>query len=112
MFQHSASRSPRVGSAIVGEAVWAVAPTENARNILGELPSADDVRLAASSAGLTIEQAALASQDEWDEFESGFCSALERSDDAELRDIAEQRRREYEHGYRGVAGYLWLVARG
>jgi cyclopropane fatty-acyl-phospholipid synthase-like methyltransferase len=103
---------PVGGLAIVGEAVWAAAPTEGAQNILGELPSADDVRLAAASAGLTIEQASLASQDEWDEFESGFRSSLERSDDAELRAIAQHRRREYEQGYRGIAGYLWLVARG
>ena len=100
------------GLAVVGEGVWALAPTDSARDILGDLPAAADVVAGAVSAGLRIEHAELASQAEWDEFESNFRAALEQSDDAELRAIAQDRRREYEQGYRGIAGYLWLVARG
>lgn len=100
------------GLAVVGEAVWATAPANSALEILGDLPTVDAVLSAAASAGLNVELSELASQAEWDDFESGFRSALEHSDDAELRAIAVERRREYQRGYRGIAGYVWLVARG
>jgi cyclopropane fatty-acyl-phospholipid synthase-like methyltransferase len=106
------SRLNAGGLAVVGEAVWAVAPNEAAHAILGELPLAEDVLRAAATAGLSAERAELATQPEWDDFESGFRAALDRSGDSELRAVAERRRREYEQGYRGIAGYLWLVASG
>jgi len=46
---------------------------------------------------------------EWDAFEVGWRSGLERSSDPEAVAFAAERRREYEEGYRDAIGFAWLV---
>ncbi len=58
----------------------------------------------------------VASQDEWDTFESQWCAGLERwlaehphaTDAPQVRTVADEHRNGYLHGYRGLLGFAYL----
>lgn len=116
---------PRGGRVVYGEAIWSAPPTEAAAAALSGrldemIPLADLVDVAVSQRFLPVGVHE-ASQDEWDDFESGYSAcyptwlATHEADDpdaAEVRDLARRQREAYFRGYRGVLGmaYLALVA--
>ncbi|MEI2774642.1 MAG: hypothetical protein V9G19_01460 [Tetrasphaera sp.] len=115
----------RGGRLVYGEAVWCSAPTPEATAALSgrddEFLTADELVHLVRMNGFTVSGVDLASQDEWDNFESGYMRRLERwlathpadhSDAAEVRKQLLDQRARYLDGYRGVLGmaYLTLVA--
>ena len=101
------------GRAIVGDGVFTGPATDEHRDWFGDLPSLGGLCEAAAERFAVLHHS-VSTLDEWDEFESRWRAGLELSDDPEARAFADQRRREYLDGYRGVAGMAWLVlgARG
>ncbi len=97
------------GRVLYGDAFWADTPSDAAREALGDLPQRDDLRLAAVTAGFRIERDEVSTEAEWDAFETEWRAGLESSSDPEAVAFAARRRTEYEVGYRGVAGFSWLV---
>lgn len=72
----------------------------------------------ATNAGFAAVEACEASQDEWDECESGYCARYSRwldtheadhPDAGEVRERAARQRSGYCDGYRGVLGFAYLV---
>jgi len=113
------------GRLVYGEAVWSTTPTAAATAALSGrddeyLPVDALVALAAES-GFTVVGVDVATQDEWDEFESGFARRLERwleshpedhPDAPSVREQLDDQRTRYLAGYRGILGmaYLTLLA--
>lgn len=109
------------GRLLIGEGFWAVPPTPEALAGLGatedELTNLPGLLARAEAAGLRAEAVEVASQEEWDEFESLWCAGLERWADANpddpgaarAREVADDHRGRYERGYRGVLGFAYLV---
>lgn len=97
------------GLVLFGDGFWAEAPGAVALRAIGELPDFDGVLRGAQAAGFRIEQADRSTRQEWDAFESAWRSGLERSGDPDALTLAAERKDEYEHGYRGVLGFAWLV---
>lgn len=116
---------PDGGRVVYGEGVWSRPPTPAA---IAPLAGRDDEFVSLSElldltvgAGFMPLQVHEATQDEWDEFESGFSARYARwlalhggdhPDADEVRDRARRQRAAYFDGYRGVLGmaYLCLVA--
>ncbi len=94
-----------------GAHFWEKDPTSDAQRIFGKLPSFDELLEIATSQGFVVIDAARSSVEEWDAFEASRRSGLEGSANAELRQVAEERKREYENVYRGVLGFAWLWLR-
>jgi cyclopropane fatty-acyl-phospholipid synthase-like methyltransferase len=97
------------GRVLYGDAFWATAPTATALEAIGELPQLDDLREAAHAAGFRIERDEVSELAEWDTFETSWRAGLETSGIPEAVSFAQQRRHEYENGYRGAVGFSWLV---
>lgn len=97
------------GRVLFGEAFWATPPSAAALDALGELPSLDELRASAPAAGFRVERDEVSTLAEWDAFEAGWRTGLEASGLPEAVAFAEQRRREYENGYRDAVGFSWLV---
>ena len=97
------------GRLLFGDRFWERPPGAQARRAFGELPTWDGLVHVAEAAGYRVELADRATQAEWDAFEAARRDAIERSGSADALALAEQRRREYEGGYRGVLGFAALV---
>lgn len=106
------------GRVLVGDGCWPAPPTEAAHAIFGDevLPLTDLVA-ACGSAGWQVLHLSTADQREWDDFESAHRAGqrewlLDNEDDpraAEVRQLHEEREREYLTAYRGVLGFAYLV---
>ncbi|MGX7896676.1 class I SAM-dependent methyltransferase [Tsuneonella sp. HG222] len=113
------------GVLLFSDGVWQSRPTDAALAGLGaeegDIPHIGRVFDALLAAGLAVERVHLSSQAEWDEYETAWCGALEQrageiegdapDDAALLRQTAREHRSGYRDGYRGVLGYLAVVAR-
>ena len=97
------------GRVLYGDTFWATPPSEAARETIGKLPRLDELRAAAQSAGFRIERDEVSTLADWDAFETSWRAGLEASGLPEAVAFAEQRRREYEDGYRSAIGFSWLV---
>jgi cyclopropane fatty-acyl-phospholipid synthase-like methyltransferase len=97
------------GRVLYGDGFWATKPTEAALATIGQLPRLDELHATAEAAGFRSERAETSSWEEWDAFEAGWRSGLERSGDPEAVAFAAERKREYETGYREAIGFAWLV---
>ena len=97
------------GRVLYGDAFWATPPSEAALEAIGDLPRLDEVRAAAHAAGFRVERDEVSTLAEWDAFETGWRSGLEMSGYPEAVAFAQERRREYEDGYRSAIGFSWLV---
>jgi hypothetical protein len=109
------------GRILFGEGIWLRTPTDAAMAALGGDPGefgslADLVDLALAH-GLRPLAVSQASTDEWDDFESGYALAWERwllahPGDPDTRRIvaaADEHRRRWLRGYRGVLGFAYLT---
>ena len=103
------SRVDPGGLVLYGGGFWAKRPDAVARRAIGELPVFDGLLQSAQRAGFRIEQADRSTLTEWDSFEGSWRAALEASGDADAIAYAEERRQEYEDGYRDALGFAWLV---
>lgn len=97
------------GRVLYGDAFWATPPTTAALETIGALPALEELRVAATAAGFRIERDEVSTLAEWDAFETRWRSGLETSGVADAVAFADERRREYEDGYRGAIGFSWLV---
>jgi len=95
------------GVLLYGDAFWSSPPSAAAREIFGELPSFDGLVDAAQAAGFAVEDAQVATLDEWDAFQAASLVGIEASERPEARSFAETRRREYD-SYRGALGFAYL----
>lgn len=117
---------PTGGRLVYGEAIWDTAPTPAATSALSgrddEYLSVEELTALVQGHGFTVSHVDVASQDEWDRFETGFAHRLERwldrhpsdhPEGAEVRKQLDEQRTRYLKGYRGVLGmaYINLIAR-
>jgi hypothetical protein len=106
---------------VYGEAVWATTPTLEATEMssgrLGEFLKLPEVPDIVVSEGFRPVQVFEVTQDEWDEFESGYsaCYATwlsehssDHPDAAAVRDMADWQRHGYFQGYRGILGMVYF----
>jgi SAM-dependent methyltransferase len=118
-------RVGRGGRVLYGEAIWSHPPTAKATAPLSgradEFLSLSELVELAAGYGFAVVGVQEATQDEWDEFESGFnagCATWlaehepDHPDAAEVRERAARQRNSYLNGYRGTLGmaYLQLIA--
>lgn len=112
---------PRGGRVLYGECVWSRPPTLEAIAPLGGrhdeyVPLAQllEIAIGCGFAPILVQEA---SQDEWDEFESGYaaryarwlaCHEPDHPYSAEVRERASRQRTNYFGGYRGVLGFVYL----
>jgi cyclopropane fatty-acyl-phospholipid synthase-like methyltransferase len=109
---------PAGGRLLFGDCYWETAPSAAATEMFGEqvLPLAGLLE-ACRSAGWRVIHMSVASQLEWDDFESTFRAGrqewlLAHAGDpraADLRDWLDTRERQYIEVYRGVVGFAYLV---
>ncbi len=97
------------GRVLIGNAFWASEPSAATLEVIGELPRLDELRSAAPKAGFRIERDEVSTLAEWDAFETGWRAGLEASVLPEAATFAQERRRQYEDGYRSAIGFSWLV---
>lgn len=97
------------GRVLYGNAFWAAEPSAAALEVVGELPRLDEFRAAAVAAGFMIVRDEVSTLEEWDAFEAGWRAGLEASADPDAVAFAQERRRQYEDGYRSAIGFSWLV---
>jgi cyclopropane fatty-acyl-phospholipid synthase-like methyltransferase len=109
------------GRLLVGEAFWQQPPTPAALAALDV--QADDFLSLAGLVDACVERGfrvlwqSTASLDEWEAFESGYCSGPERwllahpNDPAaaDMRAEVDGHRRGWLHGYRGILGFAYLT---
>ena len=115
----------RGGRVVFGEGIWSRPPTPEVTAPLGgredEMVILPELTELAVAHGFAIAAVHEASQDEWDEFESGYVAGCatwlashspEDPDAEQVRQVAAVQRSAYLRGYRGVLGlaYLQLVA--
>ncbi len=119
------ARLHRGGRLVLGEAIWSRSPTPEATAVLSgrddefvTLPELGDL---AQAHGFAVSGIGEAGQEEWDDFEAGYCAGYatwlathpaDHPDAAEVRARAAGQRNGYLRGYRGILGmaYLQLVA--
>ncbi len=115
---------PRVrprGTLLFGSGYWISRPSSKMVQVFGDLPSTVDVlRGLASSVGWNVRASETATLQEWDEFEENWRQELEEVAALEQESprgrlatrLVSARREEYERGYRGVLGFVYLVLEG
>ena len=98
------------GLLLFADGFWAAEPAAAVRERFGDLPAglAGAAALAAA-AGYGVLAADASTPGEWDAFEAARRAGLVRSGLPAALELAEERRRAYEEGYRGSLGYAWLV---
>jgi SAM-dependent methyltransferase len=112
---------PVGGRVVYGEGVWSRPPTPAAIQHLGgredEMVTLEALIGIASGAGFTVEAADIATQEEWDDFETGYVErfrrwlaehAADHPDAAEVRERIAHQEDAYHNGYRGVLGFAYL----
>jgi cyclopropane fatty-acyl-phospholipid synthase-like methyltransferase len=97
------------GRALFADGFWVADPSPAALEAIGALPRLDELEEAAATAGFRVERVSASTREEWDAFEAAWRSGLERSGLPEAVAFAQERRREYEQGYRDAIGFAWLV---
>lgn len=97
------------GSVVIGDGFWQEAPTAWCLETFGELPgSLGELTAMAEQAGWTVDEAAVSSLDEWDEFEHRWIDGVRRVGTEHATAFADMRLADYQQ-YRGVLGFGWLV---
>jgi SAM-dependent methyltransferase len=105
------------GRVLLGDAVWRTTPRADLVEQFGDLQDVPGLVDLAQGAGFRVLSLGEASQDEWDDFESRYCAGRERwllehpGDDAadRVRTEADEHRRFWLRGYRGVLGFAYLT---
>jgi SAM-dependent methyltransferase len=97
------------GKVLFADGVYEASPTDQVREILGELPDLATVARLAVEAGFRPLHVAASTVAEWDDFESDWRAGIELLGTPDARAFADQRRDEYLAGYRQVLGFAWLV---
>ncbi len=100
------------GVVLYGDGFWEQPPSERAHAVIGDQPDWDGLLDAARTAGFRVESAERSTLAEWDAFEAESRAGLEASGLDGARELAEERRADYEDGYRGALGFAWLVLTG
>ncbi|MCU1430649.1 MAG: Methyltransferase type 12 [Actinomycetia bacterium] len=109
------------GRLLFGDGIWEQPPSEDALSALGA--TADEFRSVAALVdlamvcGFRILALSVANGDEWDSFESRWCAGRERwllahpdAPDAEaVREMLDEHRHGWLHGYRRVLGFAYLT---
>jgi cyclopropane fatty-acyl-phospholipid synthase-like methyltransferase len=109
------------GNVLIGDGIWRRPPTEAALRALDA--TADDFRSLAEiievaiAAGYRVLSVSEANDDEWDDFESRWCSGYERwllvnpvhPEASAARKRVDDHRAGWLHGYRGVLGFCYLT---
>lgn len=113
--------TPR-GRLLVGDGAWTSTPTPAAMAGLGaepgDLPDSEGLQAAARESGFSELRSWVSSESEWDHYESTWCDSLEQwaaanpgdPDAAAARELADEHRRGYLEGYRGVLGFVTVLA--
>jgi SAM-dependent methyltransferase len=104
------------GRGLLGEGFWAKLPDAAALRGLGgaseeeltDLPGLLDL---AATTGLEVVHHEVASQEEWDDFESRWCEGLLQTHLPEAVFVAEEHRNGYLRGYRETLGFAYLIVR-
>jgi SAM-dependent methyltransferase len=109
------------GKVLIGDGIWRCPPSDAALQAL-EAQADDFLSLAAMvdvamAAGYWVLSVGEASDDEWDDFESRWCTGYERwllanADHTEApaaRERVDDHRTRWLHGYRGVLGFAYLT---
>jgi SAM-dependent methyltransferase len=109
------------GKVLIGDGIWRCPPTDAALQAL-EATADDFLSLAAIvdaaiASGYRLLSVGEANDDEWDDFESRWCSGYERwllanADHPEApaaRERVDDHRTRWLHGYRGVLGFAYLT---
>jgi hypothetical protein len=107
----------RHGKLLLGQGFWVAEPTLSIRDRFGDLPDLAGLIELCAEHGLRPIHLSVATPAEWDEFEVGWTAglelaAVERAGTAEAEQLtafADQRRRDYFRGYRGMLGFAYLV---
>lgn len=109
------------GTLLFGSGYWVTRPSARLVRVFGNLPSTvDALRGIASSVGWNVDAAEPATLEEWDQFEVNWRQELEEVSTLEpgsprgrlATHLVSSRREEYERGYRGVLGFVYLVLEG
>jgi cyclopropane fatty-acyl-phospholipid synthase-like methyltransferase len=109
------------GQVLIGDGIWRHPPTDAALQALQA--TADDflslvaIVDASIASGFRVLSVSEANDDEWDDFESRWCSGYERwllanADHPEApaaREHVDDHRTRWLHGYRGVLGFAYLT---
>ncbi len=108
------------GQLLFAHGFWERAPTAMQAAALGAEPdefgTVTDLVDLARACGYRLWGMSVASQEEWDTFESRWCAGLERwlaehpdaLDVDQVRAVADQHRDGYLNGYRGLLGFAYL----
>jgi SAM-dependent methyltransferase len=96
------------GTVLFGDGFWARDPSSRAHAVIGDLPDHDLLRVTAEAAGFRVDAFDTSTTSEWDAFERASWQGLEESQLECARELAAERRADYEEGYRGLLGFAWL----
>lgn len=96
--------------ALVGEGCWIAPPDEWSWETFGDLPiGLPELLGLATASGWRVVDAAMSTITEWDDFETDWRAGVLAVGSDTARELAIDRRSEYECGYRGVLGFGWLL---
>jgi SAM-dependent methyltransferase len=109
------------GKVLIGDGIWRCPPTDAALQAL-EATADDFLSLAAIvdaaiASGYRLLGISEVNDDEWDDFESGWCAGYERwllanpahPEAPAARERVDDHRTRWLHGYRGVLGFAYLT---
>jgi len=96
--------------ALVGERCWVAPPDEWSWDTFGDLPiGLPELLGLATVSRWRVVDAAMSTITEWDDYETDWRAGLTAVGTDTARELATERRSEYECGYRGVLGFGWLL---
>jgi SAM-dependent methyltransferase len=99
----------RGGMLLFGDGFWASPPSERAHKVIGDLEDWAGLVHACEGAGFRVDDADRSTTAEWDAFEQASRAGLESSGLDGAGALTEERRSDYEDGYRGRLGFAWLL---
>jgi len=97
------------GKLLFADSFYQASPTDQVREIFGDLPSLATLAQLAVDAGFRPLHVAVSTLAEWDDFESDWRAGIEHLDTPDARAFTDQRRDEYLNGYRDILGFGWLI---
>jgi cyclopropane fatty-acyl-phospholipid synthase-like methyltransferase len=103
------SRTKPNGRILFGDGFWKQEPSDEIRQIFGDLKDLAGLEFSIASSHLTVAYRDVANLEEWDEFEARWRQGLVESSDTEANQFALERMEEYENGYRGVLGFAYFI---
>ncbi|WP_018351764.1 SAM-dependent methyltransferase [Longispora albida] len=97
------------GMLLFADGFYEKEPSEQVREMFGDLPDLNGFAAAAVAAGFRVLYLGQSTLDEWDAFESDWRAGIEYLESPGGRAFADKRREEYLTGYRGVVGFAWSI---